>query len=358
MYEVTTQVKSRRSTFRVVVALAVVFSMAFAAALLLAPAAEARKARKIAELKQARMPVPLYSAGAQTDGEVLYLSRVGFSGLGQIAAFDVPSGALLRMNTAMPGMFFDLTYDKERDRLYVSDGSWVYAYNAQDLSFAGFIDVGASIASLAVEPSTGRLFAGVRGLGIEGDRAVFVFDPNSGAKIAEIAHGAVYATNLAVDRAGLPRVLVGEHGRIRVFDAVNLEVVADIVSPLAASDSFYELMGNKVYVAGKRTEVVSLLDVSTGEILDSATVGFASAIALDRKGTKLWVAHRKSGSACEPGTQTCPYVLSALNAKKLDLVGVGSEEILDYSYPQYHRVTVVGKRAVFTAFRSEHAVIS
>lgn len=308
-------------------------------------------------LRQSRMPVPLYSAAAQSDGEVLYLTKVGFEGLGQMNAFEVPQGTLLRQNTVMPGYLFDLAIDTANGRLYASDGWGIHAFSASDMSYAGYIDVGASITSLAFDPSTGRLFVGVRGLGIEGDRAVFVVDPATGSRLGVVAEGAVYATNLAVDRRG-GRVLIGEHNRIRIVDASTLATVADFPSADAASDSLYALDGDVIYVAGKRTSDVKRLEAGSGKVLDSITLGEASALALADRGRTLWVAHRRPGTACTVGEMSCAYVVSMLDAKRLQRMASGEEAIVDYSYPQYHRLSVVGRRVVFTALRSPEAVIS
>ncbi|MER3395785.1 MAG: hypothetical protein C4318_02935 [Acidimicrobiia bacterium] len=301
--------------------------------------------------------VPRYSAGAATNGSELYLSQVGFSGPGLVNAYSVPGGSLLRQNSAYPGMLFELAYDPARNVIFAADGWGIHVYNAADMSYAGYIDVGASTVGLAFEPKSGRLFAGVRGTTMAGDRAVFVIDPSSGARIAEIASGAVYATNLAVDLA-TGRVLVGEHGRIRIFDGSSLQVLADLTTPLAASDSLYALHGQTIFLAGKRSQDVVRVDATTGSVIDSASVGPASAIALDAKGKTLWVSHRAAGAACDTIDITCPYVVSKFKARDLSMRSSGSEALLDYPYPQYHHITVVGKRAVFTAFRSEKAVIS
>ncbi len=305
---------------------------------------------------ESRISVPLYSAGAASDGKALYLSRVGFSGPGLVNAYSIPEGVLLRQNSVYPGMLFDLEADPQRDRIFAADGWGVHVYRGSDMSYLTYLDVGASIADMAFEPRSGRLFVGVRGLNVAGDRAVLVMDPTSGARVAEIATGAVYATNLAVD-TDRGAVLVGEHGRIRIFDGATLAVLADITSPLAASDSFYAVDGDTIYVAGKRTEVVTAIDAASGETLASQTIGRASALALSPKGPFLWVAHRAASAGCEEIALTCPYVVSKLNVKNMRVQWTGSEALLDYPYPQYHRLTLVGRKVVFTAFRSEEALV-
>lgn len=307
--------------------------------------------------RETRIPVPLYSAGAATDGETLFLSKVGFTGVGLVNAYSVPDGSLLRQNSVYGGMLFDLASDPEGGRLFAADGWGVHVYKSSDMSYLGFIDVGASTVALAYEPRGGRLFAGVRGTTMAGDRAVFVIDPSSGARIAEIASGAVYATNLAVD-SDTGSVLVGENGRIRIFDGASLQVRADIPTPLAASDSFYALDGNRIFVAGKRTDTVSVLDAASGSLLGSRVLGRASAISLDAREKTLWVSHRAPGAACDTIDMTCPYVVSKMSARTLRVHSTGSEALFDYPYPQYHHVTAVGRKAVFTVFRSQEAVIS
>ncbi len=335
----------------------IVLLLTFIAAMaILVASGPATRADAAPKAGDSRMPVPLYSAGAASDGKALYLSRVGFSGPGLVNAYSVPDGALLRQNSVYPGMLFDLEADPATDRIFAADSTGVHVYRGSDMSYITYIDVGASIADIAFEPTSGRLFVGVRGLNVAGDRAVFVVDPATGARVAEIATGAVYATNLAVDtRRGA--VLVGEHGRVRIFDGATLAVLADITSPLAASDSFYALDGNTIYVAGKRTEVVTAIDAASGEILASRTVGRASALALSPQGPFLWVAHRSPSAACEEIAPTCPYVISKLNVKNMRVQWTGSEALLDYPYPQYHRLTLVGRKVVFTAFRSEEALV-
>lgn len=331
--------------------LLVVLATAALAVSLMAGRAEARTMTR-----EQRIPVPLYSAGAATDGNALFLSQVGFSGPGLVNAFSIPEGSLLRQNSVYPGMLFDLASDRDGRRIFAADTWGIHVYNSDDMSYLAYIDAGASVVAVAYEPKSGLLFAGVRGTTMAGDRAVFVFDPNSGAKVAEIASGAVYATNLAVD-SGSGTVLVGEHGRIRIFDGKSLQVKADITTPLAASDSLYAYDGSRIFVAGKRSESVSVLDASTGSTIGSLTLGPASAIALDARERTLWISHRAPGAACDTIAMSCPYVVSEVTARNLRVVYTGSTSLLDYPYPQYHHITTIGRRAVFTAFRSQEAVI-
>lgn len=233
--------------------------------------------------------------------------------LGVLSVVDLESGAVvanLFQNLEDRAHLRQIAVDEAANKIYATvvgrsedaaNEVWVVDGASNTLERVIPVETGGAVTGLALDPARNQLF-----LTDMNENQVFVLDLAGGAVTQRWASGAENAINVAFDSAG-DRLFVAHQGTgvVTVLDASSGELIETVPAGEGALSVVYAPQQDRIYVSNRRSGTTSVIDGGDYTVLANIETGtLPQTVAVDHATGRVYVTNKAQGvpRGSPPGT--------------------------------------------------------